>query len=364
MPDALGVRSCAPVHVEVATALSPSQRNPLVTARRLILTLPALLLGLLLPLSPAAANTATFSDTAGTSYEEAVELLSRAGILRGCEDDRFCPDRAVTRGQMASILARTLELSPNGDGAPFDDVDDSVHAGAIAAIAEAGITQGCTEDAFCPSEIITRQQFATLVKRALPVPEAEDDARFFDDVGGVHEPAVNALAGAGITAGCSESLVSFCPGDDVLRWQSALFLARAMDMIDRVEIDPYEDRRAEQDEIDQQREEQERREREEQEQREREEQEAREAERFYVPPDRVAMFERLAQCESNGNWSINTGNGFYGGLQFMLSTWRSVGGTGYPHQASKDEQIYRGHILQQRSGWGQWPACTRSFGWR
>ena len=328
------------------------------TSRRLLFALPALLLGLLLPLSPAAADTATFSDTAGTSYEEAVERLSATGVLRGCEDDVFCADDAVTRGQMASMLARALDLPVNGDGAPFDDVDGSVHEGAIAAIADAGITEGCTEDEFCPSQTVTREQMASLLHRAFPVPDAEDDAHFFDDIGGVHEPAIDALAQAGITAGCSDSLVAFCPADDVLRWQSALFLARTMNLIDRVELDPYEDRRAEQDEIDEQRE------REEQERREREEQEAREAERFYVPPDRVAMFERLAECESNGNWSINTGNGFYGGLQFMLATWQSVGGTGYPHHASKEEQIYRGHVLQQRSGWGQWPACTRSFGWR
>ncbi|MFW5934095.1 MAG: transglycosylase family protein, partial [Actinomycetota bacterium] len=75
-------------------------------------------------------------------------------------------------------------------------------------------------------------------------------------------------------------------------------------------------------------------------------------------------FEQLAQCESNGNWQINTGNGFYGGLQFMADTWRSVGGSGLPHEASKAEQIYRGHILQQRSGWSQWPACTSMLGWR
>jgi LysM repeat protein len=77
-------------------------------------------------------------------------------------------------------------------------------------------------------------------------------------------------------------------------------------------------------------------------------------------PARVAsgsVWDRLAACESGGNWSINTGNGYYGGLQFSLSTWRSVGGVGYPHQAGKAEQIKRGQILQARSGWGQWPAC-------
>jgi resuscitation-promoting factor RpfB len=76
------------------------------------------------------------------------------------------------------------------------------------------------------------------------------------------------------------------------------------------------------------------------------------------------VWDRLAECESNGNWSINTGNGFYGGLQFMAQTWRSVGGSGLPHEASRAEQIKRGKILQERSGWGQWPACSRKLGLR
>lgn len=76
------------------------------------------------------------------------------------------------------------------------------------------------------------------------------------------------------------------------------------------------------------------------------------------------VWDRLAACESGGNWSINTGNGYSGGLQFKQSTWNSVGGSGSPHNASKAEQIKRGKILQQRSGWGQWPACTAKLGLR
>ncbi|MDT0203756.1 transglycosylase family protein [Nocardioides sp. AE5] len=76
------------------------------------------------------------------------------------------------------------------------------------------------------------------------------------------------------------------------------------------------------------------------------------------------VWDQLAKCESGGNWAINTGNGYYGGLQFSASTWRSVGGTGLPHQHSREEQIKRGKILQQRAGWGQWPACTRKLGLR
>ncbi|QBX56033.1 resuscitation-promoting factor [Nocardioides seonyuensis] len=76
------------------------------------------------------------------------------------------------------------------------------------------------------------------------------------------------------------------------------------------------------------------------------------------------VWDRLAQCESGGNWAINTGNGYYGGLQFSASTWASVGGTGLPHQHSREEQIKRGQILQSRAGWGQWPHCSARLGLR
>ena len=77
-----------------------------------------------------------------------------------------------------------------------------------------------------------------------------------------------------------------------------------------------------------------------------------------------SVWDRLAKCESGGNWSINTGNGYYGGLQFSAGTWRAMGGSGLPHQHSREEQIKRGKILQARSGWGQWPSCTRKLGLR
>lgn len=81
----------------------------------------------------------------------------------------------------------------------------------------------------------------------------------------------------------------------------------------------------------------------------------------YIPSD-GSVWDRLAACESGGNWAINTGNGYYGGLQFSLSTWYAVGGGGLPSDASREEQIMRGQILQSRSGWGQWPACVAKLG--
>ena len=76
------------------------------------------------------------------------------------------------------------------------------------------------------------------------------------------------------------------------------------------------------------------------------------------------VWDRLAQCESGGNWSINTGNGYYGGLQFGMTAWRATGGSGRPDQASRAEQIMRAEILLDLQGWGAWPACSRKLGLR
>lgn len=85
-------------------------------------------------------------------------------------------------------------------------------------------------------------------------------------------------------------------------------------------------------------------------------------ERLHGP--QTGVWDRLADCESGGNWSINTGNGFYGGLQFTLTSWRAVGGTGFPHQHPREEQIFRAERLQDLQGWGAWPGCARRLGLR
>lgn len=75
------------------------------------------------------------------------------------------------------------------------------------------------------------------------------------------------------------------------------------------------------------------------------------------------VWDSLAQCESGGNWAINTGNGYYGGLQFSLSTWRAYGGTGYPHQASRETQIAVATRLRNATGgYGSWPGCAAKLG--
>jgi Transglycosylase-like domain/LysM domain len=76
------------------------------------------------------------------------------------------------------------------------------------------------------------------------------------------------------------------------------------------------------------------------------------------------VWDQLAQCESGGNWSINTGNGYYGGLQFSQSSWEAAGGSGSPANASREEQIRVAENLQSMQGWGAWPSCSSQIGLR
>lgn len=82
-----------------------------------------------------------------------------------------------------------------------------------------------------------------------------------------------------------------------------------------------------------------------------------------LDPQDDEIWERLALCESGGNWSIVSPNGlYYGGLQFSLGAWESVEGTGLPSEASREEQIERGRALQTARGWSPWGQCSRDLG--
>lgn len=301
-----------------------------------------------------------FADTEGLALADAVHALADAGVVKGCEEGRFCPYVDVTRGQVATMLAGALGLEPLPDG-PFGDIEGSPHEEQINAIEAAGIVNGCEDDAYCPGEPLTREQLATMLVRAFELPETT--VIHFEDATAVHGENVHRLAEAGIAAGCGDPLTHFCSRSSVARVHVAAFLARAMELIPRVELAPLDERRELQAAIDAEREAA--REAERRRQAELEAERQRQEEMARVAAERLAMWERLAQCESGGNWSINTGNGYYGGLQFLLQTWRYVGGTGYPHQATKEEQIYRAERLLEYS-WAsfgnQWPACSRRLG--
>jgi hypothetical protein len=302
--------------------------------RPLVVTVLAAVIALVATLlAPSAATATPFTDTAHGPHGPAIEALLAEGITEGCEPGRFCPERRLTRAQLASLLVRALDIEAPS-GSRFTDLSDTPHAANIEAAAAAGLTDGCAEGRFCPHAAITRAQLATMLDRAFSPPATNQ--RWFDDVQQLHAGAADRLAAAGIAAGCQSPLTAYCGEDTVSRAQAASFLARGLNLVPRVQVSSYAERAARQAELDAQ----------------------------TAASDREAIWDALAQCESGGNWSINTGNGYYGGLQFALGSWRAVGGQGYPHHASRAEQIRRAEMLLQIQGWGAWPACSRRLGLR
>ena len=84
-----------------------------------------------------------------------------------------------------------------------------------------------------------------------------------------------------------------------------------------------------------------------------------------VSPQSNSTWDRLAKCESTGNWDADTGNGFKGGLQFTQSTWKAFGGGKYassPDEASREEQIAVAKKVQAEQGWDAWPTCSKKLG--
>ena len=174
--------------------------------------------------------TAGFADTRRHVFEADIARLAETGITKGCNpprNDRFCPDEPVTRGQMAAFLARALKL-PQGTSL-FADTIGSVFAADISALADAGITKGCNppqNTRFCPDSAVTRGQMAAFLVRALGLPAGK--AAFTDTRRHLFEADITALAEAGITRGCNPPRNDrFCPDDAVTRGQMAAFLVRA-----------------------------------------------------------------------------------------------------------------------------------------
>lgn len=181
------------------------------------------------PLTP----TGTFADDNGNVHEADIEAIAAAGVTFGCNpptNDLFCPTAPVTREQMASFVTRALTLPPSGTDA-FTDDTGSVHEDDINAIAAAGITFGCNppdNDRYCPTASVTRAQMASFLVRAFTVDPSTVDA-FDDDTALVHEADINAIAAAGITFGCNPPVNDqYCPKASVTRAQMASFLTRAM----------------------------------------------------------------------------------------------------------------------------------------
>ena len=114
-----------------------------------------------------------FTDDDGSVFEGGIDKLGAAGITKGCNppvNDRFCPERRVTRGEMAAFLVRALELADDGGGDLFTDDDGHLFESSIDRLGAAGITAGCNppaNDRFCPDDYVTRGQMAAFLRRGL-----------------------------------------------------------------------------------------------------------------------------------------------------------------------------------------------------
>jgi len=162
-------------------------------------------------------------DIAGSPFVNEIRWAYDQGITTGCAPLLFCTASPVTRGQMASFLARAMDLAATANDY-FTDDETSVHEADINRVAEAGIFTGCGSGRACPEGLVTRAEMAAFLDRALELPATANDY-FTDDESSAHEAEINRLAAAGITSGCGGT--HYCPGAAVRRGEMAAFLYRA-----------------------------------------------------------------------------------------------------------------------------------------
>lgn len=166
-----------------------------------------------------------FTDIASSKFRTDIRWIAAENITYGCTETRYCPDGLVLRDQMATFLRRAMDLS-GASKSYFNDIRYNKHADSINRAAEADITYGCDASRYCPSGKVTRAQMASFLARALDLPPAKRD-HFWDDRGSRHEDAINRVADAGITYGCASG--RYCPDGLVTRGQMAAFLRRSFE---------------------------------------------------------------------------------------------------------------------------------------
>ena len=181
-----------------------------------------------------------FSDMSEAGFHApAVEILDHVGIVTECDTDRFCPGEPMRRWVMAVWINRALGLEDPevGGSGVFSDVGNVWWAGHVERLTDLGVTVGCDRGStrYCPFEAVTRGQMATFLVRAFDLPPVTTSV-FTDLEGSVHAANIEALAAAGMTAGCATYLDYYCPEEPVTRGQMATFLARVMGLVPPAEF--------------------------------------------------------------------------------------------------------------------------------
>jgi hypothetical protein len=176
----------------------------------------------------------TFMDDDRSIFQDDIEWLAASGITRGCnppENNRFCPDSVLTRGQLAAMLVRAFGWTDGAGEDRFVDDDDSIFEREIDILAARGVTKGCNppdSDRFCVDDHVTRGQLAAMLVRAFDWTDGVGDDRFADDDASIFENDIDVLAAADVTRGCNPPANDrFCPEGLVTRGQLAAMLHRA-----------------------------------------------------------------------------------------------------------------------------------------
>ena len=166
-------------------------------------------------------STVRYGDVGSASvHAGSIETVSVRRIVDACSMGRYCPTSAVTRGEFAVMLVRALDLPTGTAGqSRFTDVSGST-ATAVEALARAGLTAGCGSDRFCPDQRLSREQLATFFASALELPPRPTS---FTDVGRTHGGSVGALEHARVVNGCTTT--TYCPTQRVTRAQTASMIA-------------------------------------------------------------------------------------------------------------------------------------------
>ena len=169
-------------------------------------------------------------------HSDAVADLDSRGILAGtdCAESSFCPNADLKRWVMGVWLVRAVdgEDPPETSTSVFADVDaDEWWSSYLSRLRDLEITNGCSTDPlkYCPDMSVTRAEMATFLQRAFDLKDAES-AGFDDTAGNFHESAIDALAAAGVTRGCSTDPLLFCPSDTVTRAEAASFVSRSLQL--------------------------------------------------------------------------------------------------------------------------------------
>jgi hypothetical protein len=175
-----------------------------------------------------------FGDTADSTHKVNIEKIAQAGITKGCNpptNDMFCPQRDISRGEMAAFISRALGLTETSGSVPFDDVAGDTFADDIDRIVTAGIGFGCDVDSYCPDRPLLREEMAEMLVRAFGYDNPEEIDHFTDDEASEFESSINKLASHDVTLGCNPpDNDMFCPDRTLTRGEMASFFVRAKDL--------------------------------------------------------------------------------------------------------------------------------------